>query len=430
MAEIKKKSYCQFDTSGAGLGGFSTFKYDSLNGDVFAFAYESVSSHNSTKFLSQIFENVKYFFSAQYYTQPEKALYKLIDFLNTQLLFDATKNPVFQDRNAHFALLLVRDNQVYWVVAGQALIFKIQNQQYILCGGNLPSNQPDDSDQSAYQKYTPLGFSAKIKPMAGKLDNHIQYGEVFLFIAKHHHKAAGETNFNLCLKNITSISNIQPEFDKLASLKKLFLAHLTITNPSLKKSYRNTIDLFGFYNRVKDTKIFLISLITVTIIAGGIIISFKFSGKGENSEFTKMENYKSTLVNNFIPDSIKNFKNDSTNNNDSVNKLDVVDSAIYSDKPFFVNFLVHHGVTLYHCSKIFNLSIEEIMADNGLTSTTIYQGTVLKIRAKGIHVIEDGDNIIGISEKYHTDVNQLLQANEIEKNTHLEMGDTLIIPLE
>lgn len=114
-------------------------------------------------------------------------------------------------------------------------------------------------------------------------------------------------------------------------------------------------------------------------------------------------------------------------------------------KPYFLH-RVEEGHTLYAISKLYNVSIEEIIEANPLAAEGIKVGEVLKIPTKGskpqetlknpvriedgqlIHKVLRGETLFSISRNYNVDVNTILELNP-ETNTGLKKGQELIIPV-
>lgn len=94
-------------------------------------------------------------------------------------------------------------------------------------------------------------------------------------------------------------------------------------------------------------------------------------------------------------------------------------------------YIVQQGDTLYGISKQFGVSVEEIMAENNLPSTTISPSQVLRIptaTTTARYVVKSGDTLYSIASLYNTTVTELKRINNLTSNL-LTIGQLLIVPV-
>jgi len=97
--------------------------------------------------------------------------------------------------------------------------------------------------------------------------------------------------------------------------------------------------------------------------------------------------------------------------------------------------IVSWGETLYSIASRYNVSVEDVIAANNLTTDRIYAGQQLIIpggqqpsTASGVHVVQPGETLFRIALAYGIQSSQLAAANNITDPTKLYAGQQLIIP--
>ena len=134
-------------------------------------------------------------------------------------------------------------------------------------------------------------------------------------------------------------------------------------------------------------------------------------------------------------------KKDSTKlNNNLVDYVEGVVEAIANYLGYDYNmglndeeYIVQKGDTLYSISRRFNILVDELKRINNLTSNTLLVGQVLKLKEtpfeEDTYIVQKGDSLFAISQKYNTTVDELKKLNNLNSNT-LSIGQILKIPKE
>ena len=96
-----------------------------------------------------------------------------------------------------------------------------------------------------------------------------------------------------------------------------------------------------------------------------------------------------------------------------------------------INYTVKKGDNLYSIAKKYNTSVSNILGLNNLTSTNLKIGQLLKIPANNIiqdkiYIVQKGDSLYSIANKYNTTVNNIKNKNSLTSNI-LQIGQKLII---
>jgi LysM repeat protein len=94
-------------------------------------------------------------------------------------------------------------------------------------------------------------------------------------------------------------------------------------------------------------------------------------------------------------------------------------------------YVVQKGDSLYSISNKYNTTVNEIKTLNNLTSNLLSIGQKLKIPGSVVsensYFVQKGDSLYSIANKYNTTVNEIKTLNNLTSNT-LSIGQTLLIP--
>lgn len=97
-------------------------------------------------------------------------------------------------------------------------------------------------------------------------------------------------------------------------------------------------------------------------------------------------------------------------------------------------YTVKSGDSLWSIAKKYGVSVSDIKDTNGLTSSMLKIGQVLKIptkqensQATNVYVVKKGDSLYKIARNYDTSVNEIMKLNNLT-STALSIGQRLNIP--
>ena len=94
-----------------------------------------------------------------------------------------------------------------------------------------------------------------------------------------------------------------------------------------------------------------------------------------------------------------------------------------------IDYVVKKGDSLYSIARKYNTSINAIQKLNGLNSTNLSVGMILKIPSddKGsTYIVKSGDSLYSIARRFNTTVNSIKQKNKLTNNL-LSIGQKLIV---
>ncbi|KEF35328.1 peptidase [Deinococcus sp. RL] len=90
---------------------------------------------------------------------------------------------------------------------------------------------------------------------------------------------------------------------------------------------------------------------------------------------------------------------------------------------------VQKGDTAYSLARAHGLTVEALLAMNGLSTPDLQVGQVLRVRAAAAsHTVQPKETLYGISRRYGLSIEALLAANNLPPTTVLEIGQILQIP--
>ncbi len=105
--------------------------------------------------------------------------------------------------------------------------------------------------------------------------------------------------------------------------------------------------------------------------------------------------------------------------------------TIVKEEPKQNIYVVKKGDSLYKIAQNYDTTVSEIMQLNNLTSTALSIGQVLEIPVKNVssntYIVKSGDSLYKIAQNYNTTVNELKSLNDLTSNL-LSIGQVLKIP--
>ena len=120
--------------------------------------------------------------------------------------------------------------------------------------------------------------------------------------------------------------------------------------------------------------------------------------------------------------------------------------------PNYINYIVKKGDSLYSIARNNNITVDNLMKDNNLASTSLQIGQVLKIRSTNgenyevedecigidyipkesqnvtIYTVKKGDNLYNIARQFNTSETAIMNLNNL-KSTVLQIGQQLKLPV-
>lgn len=93
-------------------------------------------------------------------------------------------------------------------------------------------------------------------------------------------------------------------------------------------------------------------------------------------------------------------------------------------------YVVRSGDTLPAIAKMFGVSVNTIRWGNDIKGNSITPGqTLVILPISGIqHVVKSGDTLQSIAKQHKGDLDEILQYNNLTKNSKLTVGDVILVP--
>jgi LysM repeat protein len=108
----------------------------------------------------------------------------------------------------------------------------------------------------------------------------------------------------------------------------------------------------------------------------------------------------------------------------------VSDSKVYSNEDQISLYVVHNGDTLPAIAKMFDVTVNTIRWANDISGNNIKPGqTLVILPISGVqHVVKSGDTLQSIAKQHKGDLEEILQFNNLTKNSKLAIGDVIVVP--
>lgn len=184
------------------------------------------------------------------------------------------------------------------------------------------------------------------------------------------------------------------------------------------------------YNTTVDTLIKINNLENDNLTINQQLFIPKTSILGVETEKTYIVKNGDTLYsiaqnNNITLDELKK-ANNLNSNILSINQVLII--PVFSSGE--INYIVQKGDNLYSISNKYGVSVNDIKTLNNLSTNILQIGQVLKIPGSenyNTYIVQKGDSLWKIAQKYGTSVSQLKVINNLS-TTNLNIGQSLLIP--
>lgn len=203
----------------------------------------------------------------------------------------------------------------------------------------------------------------------------------------------------------------------------------------IQRDTKNTIPISIYYGDVVDDATNLNDNYKLygDAVVDGILQFTKYNTAGDNVYIVKSGDSLWSIAKKFgvSVDELKRANNLNSNLLSIGQKLTIPKEETPKPNDDFIIYKVSSGDTLYSIAKKYNLSVNDLMDYNNLSSTNLKIGEQLLIPVtpydENIYTVKAGDSLYSIANKYGLSVNALKEYNNLTSN-NLSIGQKLKIP--
>lgn len=167
MANKKLKYFEYANTSGTTFskqsGAVEMEFLETINGSVFILTQSHHQDNKSQEASKLAIERITYYLQNEFVEKPENAVYNALIYTNGFIYEYARKNPELDRIHLSCACVMIRDNEVFYSVVGDMLVYFFNGKKVFLIGqGN--DKKENENPKAGEQKHLLLGQFKNIEP--------------------------------------------------------------------------------------------------------------------------------------------------------------------------------------------------------------------------------------------------------------------------
>jgi protein phosphatase len=388
-------------------------------------------------------ESIKKYFHNRSYKDIVRALTNAVTFANYSLYEQIQKNSKYKGMSSTLAIVIYRNNKIYYAYAGDSRIYHLKNNKLQLLTRDHVTN---------YQN--PKGEDVKI--LIGK-NKDLRFG-----VCRKPLDVSEDDLFMVCSDGITDyITN--DEIEKILKEEEKSPEHKCkdLVDLANEKGGNDciSVQIIEFSQPlVEEKKILNFNFKSILYVLAAIIIvaGLAFAGvKGYNIYLTKEATSKNVVINkkekkqqNIISQKQSVVSNKSgKNKNKQIIKAKQKETVKPKQKTtdiqkttttkisdnsniIYFNHKIKYGDNLYRLGLRYNVSQQKLIDINGDKAKKLIAGSIIKIPVKAIHKVKAGESFSTISDKYNIKIKHICFASGIKPGSQLKKGQVLVIPLK
>jgi LysM repeat protein len=394
-------------------------KLNTLNGSVLTITRLENYVDSYERIFSLIQRQFELFFERFYYRNPTEAMHEAIIHIARQIHLEAMHDELLY--NSHFSIIVIlfREHEMFAGQVGDLSLSEININTADKVATRLLPEQEYSNKHLSTDNFHDLDINVfRSTPQSNELYFITEKG-----VIEDETKLDLIDDIDFLNKNITSR-------DIDAQIQHIPFA-LIRTKELIAYQHDADTNIFGklfslsYFQEIPKLHIWLLGIIVALILA--IIVIFNPIEAIHNMEKTLLSEGETLVKKEVkkIESDIKKLDSTKVVDNDTTKS----DIKLSTPKVLYASFKIRKGQNLYRISKNFNANIDEISKLNKLEKYLIHPNQVIKIPIRTIHIVQQGETVKSVAQKYSLTQEQILFCNQITES-QLAAGAKLFIANE
>jgi serine/threonine protein phosphatase PrpC/LysM repeat protein len=439
--------------SNAGLNKeFNTqtwLEFPLLNGQAFLVAdgFDGDQGHGALA-SKMVAESIKKYFHNRTYKEMGSAITNAITYANYTLFDQIQKDGKYKGIGSAFALLVVYKNKAWYAYSGNCKLYKVQDKEIV----PLTSDHVKDG-----KVFNLLGSQKDARFGVSKNPIELQNSDIFFLTTKDYPEVL----------DIDTIGEVIRDGNMLPDHKMIKLEELANAINSTKDYSGVIIELAGrsANKAVRKEKgnipwgkaaIYALAITVLALVGkwawvNDFWMSPDKKEKVENIPENKGESKIKKIVEPVNEDKVdgKDTEGIEAGNENNKPQEAEVKNKVGQEKSIikpkaeatgtpkekvpgtdFIEHKVVYGENLYRLGLRYHVAQDKLIEINAEKAKKLVAGSYLKIPVTQVHVIQTGETLQHIAQKYGVKAKYILAANKLEKDAVLKAGEELIVPLK
>jgi len=394
-------------------------KLNTLNGSVLTITRLENYVDSYERIFALIQKQFELFFERFYYKNQTEAMHEAIIHIARQIHLEAMHDELLY--NSHFSIIVIlfREHEMFAGQIGDLSLSEININSADKVATRLLPEQEYSNKHLSTDNFHDLDISVfRSTPQSNELYFITEKGVI-----------EDETKLDL----IDDIDFLDKDIDSRIIDEQLHHIPYALIRTKELIAYQHDADtgIFGklfslsYFQEIPKLHIWILGITVALIIA--VIAIFNPIEKIHNMENKLLKEGEVLVEDEFKKiesevkgaDSVKELKSDTSKT--------VVLTTI--KQPLYASYKVRKGENLYRISKNFNISLDELSQLNNLEKYLIHPNQIIKVPIRTIHIVQNGETINSIAQKYRIAQEKILFCNQMAES-QLASGMKLYIANE
>jgi LysM repeat protein len=381
-------------------------KLNTLNGSVLTITRLENYVDSYERIFSLIQKQFELFFERFYYRNPTEAMHEAIVHIARQIHLEAMHDELLY--NSHFSIIVVlfREHEMFAAQVGDLSLSEININSADKVATRLLPEQEYSNKHLSTDNFHDLDISVfRSTPQSNELYFITEKGVI-----------EDETKLDL-IDDIDFLNENLTSKDIDAQIKHIPFALLR-TKELIAYQHDSDTGIFGrlfslsYFQEIPKLHIWLLGIVVAFILAMIVIFNpIEAIHNMEKRQFSKGEEFVKEGVKKIEAD-IKKLESPKVIAEDTM-KANIVPPTT---KKFYASFKIQKGQNLYRISKNFNVNMDTLSKLNNLDKYLIHPNQIIKIPVRAIHIVQNGETLNSIAQKYGLTREQILFCNQISES--------------